>query len=82
MADELLHVVDVIVEVKRTFRQRHTAGVFPVSDVDLVVFQHGFHGVTQQRGVVAGQRGHDQHSGLTFKFAERVDIVGKTLEAA
>ena len=82
VADEFLHIVDIVVEVERPVRQRHGAGVFPVGDVDLVVFEHGFDGVAQQRGVVARQRGHDQHRRLAFELAQRRHVVRKPLEAA
>ncbi|MDT4835658.1 hypothetical protein FQZ97_693310 [compost metagenome] len=81
-ADELLHVVDVVVEVELTVGQRHQARVLPVGDVDLVVLQHGAHGVAQQRGVVARQRRHDQHHGLALERLEDVRFVGEALEAA
>jgi hypothetical protein len=81
-ADELLHVVDVVVEVELAFGHRHQARVLPVGDVDLVVLQHGAHGVAQQRGVVARQRRHDQHHGLALERLEDVRLVGEALEAA
>jgi hypothetical protein len=40
--------------------QRHQACVEPVGDIDVVVGQHRAHGVAQQRGMVAGQRRHQQ----------------------
>ena len=49
MANEFLHVVNVVIKVKLTLRQRNGTCVLPVGDVDLVVLQHGFDGVTQQR---------------------------------
>ncbi len=81
-ADEFLHVVHVVVEVELAFRQGHEAGVLPVGDEDLVALQHGAHGVAQQRGVVAGQRGHDQHRGLALDGLERAGVVAEALEAA
>ena len=51
--DEFLYVVNVVVQVKAAIRQRNQTCVFPVGDVDLVVFKHGFDSVSQQRGVVA-----------------------------
>ena len=62
-------------------RQRHQAGIFPIGDVDLVVFQHGFDGVTQKSCVVARQGRNDQNSRLFFDGVERNGIVRKTLEA-
>ena len=53
VADELLHVIDIVIQVKLAFGERHQAGVFPVGDVDLVVFEHAAHGIAQQRCVVA-----------------------------
>ena len=67
VADEFLHVVDVVVQVEFAFGHGHQAGVFPVGDVDLVALQHGFDSVTQQRGVVAGQRRYHQNNGLAFE---------------
>ena len=51
--DELAHVVDVIVEMKRAVEQRHHARVHPVGDVDVVIGQQRAHRIAQQRGVVA-----------------------------
>ena len=82
VADEFLHVVDVVVQVELAIRQRHQAGVLPVSDVDLVVLQHGLDRVAQQGGVVARQGGHDQHHGLGFELGQGRGIVRETLEAA
>ena len=65
-----------------TFFHGHQTGVFPVGDVDLVVFQHGVDGVTQQRGVVTGQGSHDQHGRLALEFAQGRRVVRKALEAA
>ena len=81
VADEILHIVDVIVQRKMTFAQRHQAGVFPVGDVDLMALQHGFDGVAQQRGVVARQGGDDQHGGLRFHGLQRGRVVGEAFEA-
>ena len=53
VTDELLHVVDIVVQVEFAFRQGNDAGIFPVGDVDLVVFEHGLDGVAQQSGVMA-----------------------------
>ena len=52
VTDELLHVVDIVVQVEFAFRQRHDAGIFPVGDVDLVVSEHGLDGVPQQSSVM------------------------------
>lgn len=81
-SDELLHVVDVVVEVELAFGHGHEACVLPVGDVDLVVLQHGAHGVAQQRGVVARERRNDQHHGLALERLEDVRLVGEALEAA
>ena len=82
VTDELLHVVHVVIQVELTLRQGHQAGVFPVGDVDLVVFEHGLDGVAQERGVVARQRSHHQHHRLALELVQRGQIVRKTLEAA
>jgi hypothetical protein len=62
--DEVLHVIDIVVEVEGAVRHRHHAGVDPVGDVDVLVRQQGAHGVAQQRGVVPRQWGDHQHGGL------------------
>ena len=82
VANELLYIVDVVVKVKLALGQRHQAGAAPVGDVDLVVLEHGAHGVAQQGGVMAGQRGYDQHHGLGFELGQRGRVVRKTLETA
>jgi len=51
--NELAHVIDVIVEVKRAVEQRYHARVHPVGYVDVVIVQQRAHRVAQQRGVVA-----------------------------
>ena len=48
VADEFLHVVDIVVEVESAVGQRHIARIFPVGDIDLVVLEHGLDGVAQQ----------------------------------
>jgi hypothetical protein len=63
-----------------TVFQRHQAGVLPVGDVDLVVTQHGFDGVTQQGGVVARQGGHNQYRRLVFQFCQGCGVIRITLE--
>jgi len=80
VANEFLHIVDVVVQVEFTVRQGHQTSVFPVGDVDLVVLQHGFDGVTQQGGVVARQRCHDQHGGLGLELGECGGIVRESFE--
>ena len=55
---------------------------FPVGDVDLVVLEHGFNGVAQQRCIVARQRSHNQHSRLVFEPGQRGRVVGEAFEAA
>ena len=82
VTNKLLHVIDIVVEVKLAARQRHEACVFPVGDVDLVVFQHAFDGVAQQGGVVSRQRRHDQHSRLVLEVGQGGAVVCKTFEAA
>ena len=60
-ADELAHVMDVVVEVERPFRDRHHPGIGPVGDEDLVVAEQALDGVAQQRRMVTRQRGDQQH---------------------
>ena len=47
-----------------------------------MIFQHGLDGVTQQGGIVARQRGHDQHSGLALQASQRSSIIGEAFETA
>ena len=81
MAYAFLHIVDVVVQREMALRQRHQAGVHPVGDVDLVVFEHGFYGVTQQCGVVARERRDDQHHRLVFDGDQGVRVVRQALKA-
>ena len=82
VANEFLHVIDVVIQVKLTLRHRHQAGIFPVGDVDLMVFEHGLNRITQQCGVVARQRRHDQYRRLTLEFGQCGRVIAETLEAA
>ena len=75
MANEFLHVVDVIIEMKFAIRERHKAGILPIGDEDFVALQHGAHGVAQQSRVVARQRRNDQYSRLAFEAGEGGGIV-------
>ncbi|MNX34476.1 hypothetical protein D3C86_647210 [compost metagenome] len=72
MANEVLHIADVVVQMERTGRQRHHAGVDPVGDIDVMGGQQRAHGVAQQRGVVAGQRGDQQN--LRVVVASDADV--------
>jgi len=58
------HVVDVVVEIEAALGDRHHAGIDPFGDVDVMVRQEGLDGAAQQRRVVTGHRGDDQHLGL------------------
>ena len=80
MADAVLHIVDVVIQIESTFGQRHETCVFPVGDIDLVVFEHGFDGIAQQRCVVARKRRYDQHDRMVLDFDQRVRIVGQALK--
>ena len=82
VANEFLHIVDIVVKMKFSVGQRHVACVFPVGDIDLMVFQHGFDRVTQQGGVVTRQGRYDQHGGLAFELVKRGRVVGEALETA
>ena len=82
MANEFLHIVDVVVEVKGAVRQGHGPSVFPVGDVDLVVLEHGLDGIAQQRGIVTRQGGNNQDCRLVLEPRQRGRVIGKTLEAA
>ena len=81
VADEFLHVIDVVVQVEFTFSHRHDAGISPVGDVNLVIFEHGAHRVAQQRSVVARQGSHDQHGRLVLELGQRGRIIREALEA-
>jgi hypothetical protein len=81
VADELLDVGHVVIQMERAHLGRHHACVGPVGDVDLVVLQQALHGVAQQRAVVARQRRHDQHRGLRLHQLQRGGVVAEALEA-
>ena len=81
VADELLHVGHIVVEVERTRLKRHHARIGPVGDVDLVVLQQRANGFAQQGGMVARQRCHHQHGGLVLHAGQRGGFVGEALEA-
>ena len=80
VTNELLHVVDVVIQVEFAVFQRYQAGIFPVGDVDLVVTQHGADGVAQQGGIVARQGRYDQHRGLVFEFGQGFGVIRIALE--
>ena len=81
VVDEVLQVVDVVVEVELALGQRHQARVLPLGDVDLVVLEHGAHGLAQQGRIVARQGSDDQHHRLALEAGERLGIVAEALEA-
>ncbi|MNV81569.1 hypothetical protein D3C71_1752430 [compost metagenome] len=70
MANELLHIVHVVIKVEFALGQGDEARVLPVGYVDLVVFEHGTYGVAQQRGVVTRQRCHDQNHRLCLELCQ------------
>ena len=61
---DLDHVIDVIVEIESSLRQRDHAGVHPIGEVDVVVGQKRLDRAAQERCVVAGQRRDDQEPRL------------------
>ena len=75
--EHLDQVVDILLEPEAALRQRHFARVLPVGDVDVMVLQHGLHGVAQEGGEVAGQGRDDQHLRLG-----RVDVLPEVQQAA
>ncbi len=81
MADELLDVSNVIIQTELAFFERDHACVEPVRDVHLMVLQKGTHGVAQQRGVMARQRGTHQHNRFIFQLTDGAAIVSEALEA-
>jgi hypothetical protein len=80
MPDELLDVGDVVVQAERALGRRYHARVDPVGDVDLVVAQQRAHGVAQQRGMVAGHRGDDQHHRVVLHLVDGGRVVAEALE--
>lgn len=66
VADEVLHVAHVVVQMERPGGQGHHAGVDPIRDVHVVGGQQGAHGVAQQGGVMARQRRDQQDLGIVL----------------
>ncbi|CFP63047.1 Uncharacterised protein [Bordetella pertussis] len=62
VAQECLDVADVVVQMERAGVLRHHARIDPVGDIDVVSRQQRPHGIAQQRGMMARQRGHQQHA--------------------
>ena len=63
-ADDAQHgadVVDIVRKIEPALEHRHLSGIDPVGDIDVVVLNEGLDRAAQQGGIVAGQRGHDQH---------------------
>ena len=82
VANEIFHIVHIIVQVKFAIIQRHIAGVFPVGNEHVMPLQHGSHRIAQKRGVMAGQRRHNQNHGLFLDFLQQSGVIGETLEMA
>ena len=61
---DLDQIVDVIVKVEGTCRQRQLTRIDPIGDVDIVERQERLDGSAQQGGVVTRQRRNDQQLGL------------------
>ncbi len=57
---EINDIIDVIVQPEAAFGDRHHTGIAPVSDVNIMLWQHGFHRAPQQGGEMAGQGRDDQ----------------------
>ena len=72
------HIVDVIVQIELTSRQRDHLGIGPVGHIDFVGFQHPLDRAAQQRGEVAAHRRDDQQAGGIFGQAG----VGKAQQVA
>ena len=81
VADEFLNVVHIVIQVEIALGKRHQARIFPVRDVDLVVFQHGLDGIAQQRRIVAGKGRHDEHRWLVFQFGQCCRVVTEPFES-
>ena len=81
IADELLYIVDIVIQMEFAFAGGYQAGVFPIGDIDLVVLQGGAHGFAQQRGVVARQGCDDEHHRLGLDFVQHFLVVGIAFEA-
>ena len=62
-------IVDVIVEIEVTVRQRHQPRIHPFGDVDVVVRQKRLDRAAQQRRVMARHRRHDHE--LRLRTARR-----------
>ena len=82
VAQELLNVIDVVVQVKFAFGQGHHTGVFPVGDVHLVPLQHGANRVAKQSGVVTRKGGNHQHHRLVLEVCQGFGVIRKALETA
>ena len=57
-------VIDVIVEIERSFGERHHPGVDPLGQVNVVIGEKPLDGAPQQRRIVAGHGGDDGHARL------------------
>ena len=62
--EKLDQVLDVIVEAEAPGRNRRIARIVPVGDVDVMLGQHGFDGVAQQRREVTRERRDQEHARL------------------
>ena len=81
VADEFLHIGDVVIQPELAFAARHHARIDPVGHVHAVIAQQGAHGIAQQRGVVAGQRRYHQHERLVEHGVQLVGFIAVALEA-
>src|SRR5258708_1269714 len=57
-------VIDIVIKIEAALRQRDHPGIGPVGDIDLMARQKGFDRAAQQRRVVTGHRGDDEHPRL------------------
>ena len=81
MANELLHVVDVVVEVEAACRQGNVTCIFPVCDIHLVVIEQSLDRIAQQGGIVSGERSHHQHRRRMQHGLQRLGVIRVALEA-
>ncbi len=79
--DHLAHIEHIVIKIETALGDRNLARIHPVGDVHFMVRQEGFDRAAQQRGVVTGHRGHDQHRPIldlrhlhAARFRERLAI--------
>jgi len=84
VANEVDHVLNVIIEIEAARHHRYFARVAPVRDVGIVFREHCFHGAAQQCREVSRHGRNNQHLGVIALAAHclvafEVDEVAKWL---